>query len=332
MKNQYVKQLALLTLIGLFATSCQPSFDSEKNISVYNREWGSGTREAFFGSAGVNFSLAGANNAGADDYIVEGASSQSSNGNMINAVKNDTYGIGYISLSTLGDSGLKGLSFNGIEATEANVVNGTYTLQRPFNYMIRSSWSYDATNGETKQAIINALVSYMYSTEGRTVIAQNGGILTGTSTGSFVKPNICNSNNSAITLKVGGSTSVDKMAQALTANFKGLCGNPTFTHAATGSGDAFKRTQGSSATGTDLIDIGFLSRGVSENAASGTYSGIQTTGGTGSPANVAMCLDAVVVVVSKKNQVNNITPALLKSIYVKDSSVVNITTWKQVTQ
>ena len=52
---------------------------------------------------------------------------------MINKIKNDQYGIGYISLSGLEVSGLKGLNYNGIEATEANVLDG-YTLKRPFLY------------------------------------------------------------------------------------------------------------------------------------------------------------------------------------------------------
>ena len=332
MKKRLLRSIAVMSLIGIATTACQPAFDTEKSINVYNREWGSGTREAFFASNGVNFSQAGANSAAADGFIVDGASSQTSNGNMINAVKNDRYGIGYISLSTLEESGLKGLSFQGVEASEANTVSGTYTLQRPFNYIIRADWTYDATNGSDKQAIIQALVAFLYSNEGRAIVAQNGGILNGTSTGAFVKPAICNSNHSALTLKVGGSTSVDKMAQALTANFKGLCGNPTFVHAATGSGDAFKRTQGSNATGSDLIDIGFLSRGVSENAADQTYSGAQTSGGSGSPARNALCLDAVVVVVNEKNPLTNITAAELKAIYVKDTSVVNYTKWNQLTQ
>lgn len=331
MKQPILKKLTVLTFLALVATSCQSTFDKEKNINVYNREWGSGTREAFFASSGVNFSAAGANSAAADDVIIDGASSQTSNGNMINAIKNDVYGIGYISLSTLETSGLKGLSFNGVEATEANAVSGQYSLSRPFNYVTRANWDYDATNGATKQAIIAALVSYMYANEGRAVIAQNGGILAGASTGAFVAPSVCGANNSAITIKVGGSTSVDKMARALTANFKGLCGNVEFVHAATGSGDAYKRTQGSDATSTNLIDIGFASRAITENAASGTYSGPQTTGGSGTPAKGAMCLDAVVVVVHRKNPTTNITPALLRAIYIKDTSVVNFTKWSQIT-
>ena len=44
---------------------------------------------------------------------------------MVESIKNDEYGIGYISLSSLKDSGLKGLIYEGIAPTEENVLNGS---------------------------------------------------------------------------------------------------------------------------------------------------------------------------------------------------------------
>ena len=53
-----------------------------------------------------------------------------------------------------------------------------------------------------------------------------------------------------VTINLGGSTSVKKIAEALTKAFKELVSgfNPNHNH--TGSGDAYKRTQGSAAEGT----------------------------------------------------------------------------------
>ena len=53
-------------------------------------------------------------------------------------IKADNNGIGYISLASLSDSGLKGLSYEGVAPTEAGVVDGTYKLQRNFNYISRA--------------------------------------------------------------------------------------------------------------------------------------------------------------------------------------------------
>ena len=100
-------------------------------INAYTRDTTSGTREAFF--KGIDFDDAVDSNQVLVGTVVEVAG----NGEMVTAVENDVHGIGYISLSTLADADLKGLSFDGVEPTIANVLNNTYGLKRPFMYMTR---------------------------------------------------------------------------------------------------------------------------------------------------------------------------------------------------
>ncbi len=308
---------ALTMIFGLVScgtedttTATTSSFDQTSLIKVYTRDTTSGTREAFF--KGIGFSDAVEDNA----LLVSGYIEVDGNGSMISSVEGDEYGIGYISLSSLEDSGLTGLSFEGVEATEANVLNDTYNLKRPFMYMTRSDW----TGMETEEAIVEAFVAYMSTVDGKATIANNSGILeTSTSDQLWddIKDNydVCSLNNENVTIRFGGSTSVEKIAKALSAEFSAKCGNFIADHNHTGSGDAYKRVQGSESDGANYLHIGFASRSFStetEVGADGTYG--------------QMCWDAVVVVVNADNNViTNITAEQVKKIYAGE-----ITTWSQL--
>ena len=135
--------LLLIALCGLAGCS-NKEFNPESDIKLYTRDTTSGTRDGFF--TGIGLSEAKEDNA---PLKVEGLGTVESNGDMINSIKNDKYGIGYISMSSLEDSGLKGLYYEGVEPTEENVLNGTYTLTRNFNYIIRSEYE----NVEKEQII-----------------------------------------------------------------------------------------------------------------------------------------------------------------------------------
>lgn len=63
-----------------------------------------------------------------------------------------------------------------------------------------------------------------------------------------------------VTLNFGGSTSVEKIAKALTQSFDEECKYFNASHNHTGSGDAFKYTQGSEKNSATKLDVGFLSR------------------------------------------------------------------------
>jgi phosphate transport system substrate-binding protein len=91
-------------------------------IHVISREEGSGTRSAFESLV--------MNKLG----ITNRAIIQDSNGAVRQLVGDDPNAIGFISLGLVNDK-VKALELDGIQATRANVLNGTYNLSRPFLFI-----------------------------------------------------------------------------------------------------------------------------------------------------------------------------------------------------
>ena len=116
----YMIAAALAVVGGVIGLSSCGSNDEV--IKIYTRDTTSGTRDGFF--TGIGLSSAKEDNTPLKKGYIE----VDSNGDMISAIKNDKNGIGYISLSSLEDSGLKGLVYEGVEPTEANVLNSSYAL------------------------------------------------------------------------------------------------------------------------------------------------------------------------------------------------------------
>lgn len=293
--------LLLFLSFSILLTACNTNeFDTKASIKVYTRDTTSGTRDGFFSV--IDFSEAkGSNNVLADGYI-----ETASNGEMVTSIRNDEHGIGYISLSSLNSSDLKKINYNNIEPTEANVVNESYQLKRSFNYIIREDSTYLTTDIEQ---IIKAFVAYMNTYEGKSTIIGAGGIVDLTAsdpTWNSIKDSypICDKDNRQVIIKFGGSTSVEKVAKALSADFSIKCGNFVAEHNHTGSSDAYKFTQGSQKNESGKLDIGFASREFKD-----TEAGIINTFGK-------ICDDAIVIVVNKKNtELTNIIQADIKYIY-----------------
>lgn len=151
--------------------SVDSSLDN-KNVKLYSREAGSGTRECFF--EGIGYSDVKAEDKWNDGVVV---SSQASNGDMMSAIKDDKYGIGYCSLDSLATaSGIKGLTYEGVTASEDTVIDGTYKLSRNFNYVIRCDYSETESN---KKLAVNAFIDFMSTKEGLSTIKSVGGIISG---------------------------------------------------------------------------------------------------------------------------------------------------------
>lgn len=295
---------ALLPLLVL--AGCGPT--SDPAINVYTRDTTSGTRDGFMSAIG--FSEAKTDNS----KLVEGYVQVASNGDMISSLKNDENGIGYISLSTLAGSGVTGLSYEGVKPSENSVLDGTYKMTRNFNYIVRADYA------DLKVAqIVAAYRAFLTTSDAKATMKQMGGILSLSNTdptwasiqGLFP---IASQDNTAVTLHFGGSTSVEEMAKALSREFAPLCGNFVAEHNHTGSGDAFKRTQGTDRDSATALDVGFASRefSSSEPASSGT---------TGK-----LCTDAIVTAVNLKNtKITDISATSLKAIYAG-----SITKWSEL--
>ena len=94
-------------------------------IVVIGREAGSGTRDGFESIVGVE---------DACQYDQE----LTATGAVISAVASNPLASGYASLSAVGDT-VKTLTVGGVECSEATVLDGTYEVQRPFNFITNDS-------------------------------------------------------------------------------------------------------------------------------------------------------------------------------------------------
>lgn len=303
--------LALLLTLGLAACGeAAPEFDGDSQINVYTRDTSSGTRDGFMN--GIGFS-----EAAKDDSVLAPGFVVAGNAEQVSAVQTDKYAIGYVSLSTLNTELFKGLSFNGVAPTEANVLNGTYKLSRRFNYMLRDDYSVYGADAAAYEALSKAFVAYMGSSEGLLSIFENGGIvdLTSGSPWDTVKTShpICSQNNSGYTLKIGGSDSVEKIAKGISPDFSAKCGNVVPEHNHTGSSNAYKGTNGDSKGIENALSIhvGFASR---------EFTASEVASITG-----VVAIDAIVAIIHLDNPLDNVTPEMLKKIYNG-----TFTTWNEV--
>ena len=297
------KTFSILSVIVLsvLLVACGPSndgFNEDANIVVYTRDTTSGTRAGFM--EGIGFKEASAN----DSVLVQGFVTQD-NTQIFTSMQTDEYGIGYISLSTLNNQ-IKGLNFEGVKPTVANVLNDTYGLKRPFMYMTRASGDYAS---ETVEQLVEAFVAFLGTTDASDIINNSGAIaLPATQTWDDIKANhpVTNQDNSGVTVRFGGSDSIQKVAEALTNAFKPKAGNFIAEHDHTGSGDAFKRTWDPAVKDTSVgKDVGFSSRPFTASEIAG--SDVEHTG--------QLAWDAIVAIVHKNNPVSNITAEQLKGIY-----------------
>ncbi|MFU8792719.1 MAG: substrate-binding domain-containing protein [Acholeplasmataceae bacterium] len=319
-----MKKISFLILMVLFMATLaacgdtgengqtEDGFDRSASISVYTRDTSSGTRDGFF--SGIGFSAARS-----DDSVLVNGFVVAGNLTQVGAVQTDPYAIGYVSLSTLNTELFNGLSFDTFEPTIENVLSGDYKLARRFNYMLRDDYSVYGADAQAYEALSNAFLAYMGSSEGLASIAQAGGIVDVAAGQPWdtVKAShpICDADNSAYTLKIGGSDSVEAIATSISPDFAAKCGNVVPEHNHTGSSNAFRGTNGDASAPTDnlSIHVGFSSREFTANElAPGRIVGV-------------VAIDAIVAITHLSNPLRNVSGFDLKQIYSGD-----ITTWGQL--
>jgi len=124
---------------------------NDAKIHIITREEGSGTRSAF------------AELVMEKTEITAKAIVQDSNGAVKQLIKDDENAIGYVSLGLV-DKDVKALHLEGIAANQENILNGTYTLSRPFLFVALSE-----PTGETKQ-----FIDFILSPEGQKMLNDEG--------------------------------------------------------------------------------------------------------------------------------------------------------------
>ncbi len=285
---------ALLILAGCSSTS-DNGFESEK-INVYTRDTSSGTRDGFM--SGIGFK-----DASSDDSVLVSGFITNNNAGIMTAMTTDIAGIGYVSLSSVNDT-IKPLNFENVEATEANVLNDTYGLKRPFVYMRRVDGNYV---NEREYELTLAFIAFMESNDGADVINDEGATaVNGNGNWASLLGNhpVCELDNNDVTLNFGGSDSITRIAEALSAAFSPRCGNVNTVNNHTGSSDGYKRSQGDEKDGVNGVHIGYSSRPFRDEELSGP----QDTRGQ-------LAWDAIVAIVHKDNPVDNVTADQLVRIY-----------------
>ncbi|MDR0401965.1 MAG: phosphate ABC transporter substrate-binding protein [Treponema sp.] len=118
-------------------------------IAVVSREPGSGTRGAF--EEIVKF----------QDKLVLGATEFDGTGAIKAEISRNADAIGYISLGSV-DNSVKTLNVDGVPATTANVVNGSYKIARPFLLLTKKG---KTLNGETR-----AFLDWILTDAGQSIV------------------------------------------------------------------------------------------------------------------------------------------------------------------
>lgn len=304
--NKIMKKMLRLLIVTMLLVACNyGQLDTENQIKVYTRDSSSGTRQAFESIIGLN-------------SILSESAETSGNGDMAAQVGDNLNAIGYVSLTTdFNANNLKPLLYEGVKASVSSVIAGDYKLSRSFAFVTRAQGDFQSDKHEE---LVRALLDYMQnSQEGREFILAAGGIVDVKSGESWdklkIKHPIVNQDNSDLTIKTGGSTSVNKTLSKVIASFIPMAGNFKYEPNHTGSADGYKRTLGSEKDGANMIDIGFASRDftINEDLSTAMLKGIYTK-------------DAIVVVVNKNNiKVNDLNASELKKVFSGF-----ITKWDQI--
>ena len=141
-----VSNLSLQQISDIFTgkiTNWSEIGGSDLEISCIGRESGSGTRDGFESITGTKDSCK------LDQELT-------STGAVITAVSSSKNAIGYASLSSVeGKTGVKAVTVDGVACSEATVLDGSYKIQRPFNFIV----SEDAQLSPAAQAFIEFATS-----------------------------------------------------------------------------------------------------------------------------------------------------------------------------
>lgn len=158
-KENLVTDLTSEQLAGIYTgeiTNWSELGGNDEQIVVIGRESGSGTRDAFEELNGIK---------DACNYAQE----LDSTGAVLAKVASTPGAIGYVSLDVVDDSVIAE-KINSVDATEENILNGTYALQRPFVM---------ATKGEisSQSELVKLWFDYIKSAEGEEIIKSVGLII-----------------------------------------------------------------------------------------------------------------------------------------------------------
>lgn len=265
--------LSMVFVVGSL-TACGGA--GSDTISVVTREEGSGTRGAFVELTGVEEKDANGNKI---DNTTLDAISVNSTSIVMTTVSGNENAIGYISLGSLNDT-VKAVNIDGIEPTAENIINGSYSLARPFLVVTKDELSLAATD----------FMNFVLSKEGQSIVAENGYV-------EIENTGVFTSNGATGKIVIAGSSSVTPVMQKLQEAYGKINGNVEIEVQESDS------TTGINATIEGTCEIGMASRELKEEEKS---QGLVST---------AIAMDGIVVIVHKDNQVSQLTLTQVKEIF-----------------
>ena len=292
--NAGVKNLTLEQVAKIYSgeiTNWKEIGGNDKAIAVIARDDASGTRECF--DEKMEAALPGWK-------MKAGVPEHNSTGAVLTQVKNTEGAIGYVSigaLKDLEDPTTYAVDVDSVEATEDNVTNGTYKIQRNLIVCIKGELS------EAPYAVQNFL-NYVTSEKGQAVLAEEFVPLSAGQMTDTVAP------TQDIILDISGSTTIEpimnKLVEAYEAEYKDAGVTIRITVSGGGSG------VGASNAASGQSDIGMCSRDLkTEEEAQGLKS-------------IQIGRDGVAVIVNNAG-VENLTLEQIAKIYSGE-----ITNWNQV--
>lgn len=282
MKNQIIKILFGVALVAVCATGCGKNQKNAagEEISVVSREDGSGTRGAFIELFGIEEED---ENGEKVDKTYEKAEITNSTSVMLTTVEGNKNAIGYVSLGALNDS-VKAVKINGVEATQENIENKSYTISRPFNIVTKDGLS----------DVANDFISFIMSKDGQAVVTEEKYISVSNEEFKSTMP------EGKVT--VAGSSSVTPLMEALKEAYLKVNKNATIDIQQNDS------TTGVNSAIEGICDIGMASRELKDTEVAG---GVKST---------VIAMDGIAVVVNKDNAVDDLTTDQVKSIFTGETT------------
>lgn len=291
--KKFMKILIVILTLCLAVTGLT-ACGGEKEILVVSREAGSGTRDAFDSliknDNGDSLAKKADGTTQPSSVFVSSLNIQDGTAKILTKVGSSKNAIGYISLGSVDDS-VKAVSVNGVAPTSETVLDGTYSLARPFVIMTKK--------GQQLTAATEDFLKYLNSSTAQAIVSQEKYVKQESGkTDSYTAP----AETLSGTVKLRGSTSVEPLMQKLIADYLAKGG-------ARVSGVSFD------------LDAAGSSAGISDtkNDTTGNIIGMSSSAIKSKDAGAldyfSIALDAVAVIVHKDNPLTNLTISQIFGIY-----------------
>lgn len=274
--------IAAVASIAVLATGC----GGGDEMTVVTREEGSGTRGAFVEIVGVTVD--------GNDSIWQEAIVAPGTSVMLNTVAENPYAIGYASTGVaLADDRVRVLPIGGVMPTTANILSGSYAIQRPFII------GYPRANGLNE--LSEDFFNFIFSAQGQAVVSARGYVAVDANAPQFVvTPGLTG------TIVVNGSSSVAPLMGHLREAYRAL--NPNVEIDIHGAGTG----HGITAARDRLADIAMSSRDLRESELEFM-------------TEFSIAIDGIAVIVHPDNDIAGLTVAQVRNIFLGE-----VTEWASV--